>query len=425
MNALSRMNPTARGLSVLYSSTLLSGLGWAMILPAIPVLASEFDVSLGFAAQTVTAFALGRFGGTPVAGIVVDRFGSRAGMIGGPALVGLAALGAVATPWFAILLVMQFVIGFGDVVWTMAREVAGIDLVRTNQRGRVLSGFHGMHTGGLAVGPLLGGVLTVAFSFRAVFVAFAILAIAGVLLGTVAHRAKPSAGGARAQASQTLSRFSLAIKARLRALADLFKQIEPRFRPSYWAFVFATFAGFMFRLTVQNMLPLYAHWKLGLSPVEVGVLFSISGGVVFAMILPAGFVIDKIGRKWATVPSTLLPGVAFVLIPFADTFLQLAILVSILGVSNGLSLGSLATSTYDVVPEEARGRLQAARRTIAEVGGVGGPLLGGFLANAMNPGVPFLAYAPILIAAGLLLAFVARETLVKNPVPEASGASSI
>ena len=88
------MNPTARGLSVLYSSTLLSGLGWAMILPAIPVLASEFDVSLGFAAQMVTAFALGRFGGTPVAGIVVDRFGSRAGMIGGPALVGLAALGA-------------------------------------------------------------------------------------------------------------------------------------------------------------------------------------------------------------------------------------------------------------------------------------------------------------------------------------------
>jgi MFS family permease len=131
------------------------------------------------------------------------------------------------------------------------------------------------------------------------------------------------------------------------------------------------------------------------------------------MILPAGFVIDKIGRKWATVPSTGIPALAFLLIPFSDSFLQLAVLLSFLGVSNGLSLGSLATSTYDVVPAKARGRLQAARRTIAELGGVAAPLLGGILADHFSPGVPFLVYAPLLVIAALLLAFVARETLVR------------
>jgi MFS family permease len=129
------------------------------------------------------------------------------------------------------------------------------------------------------------------------------------------------------------------------------------------------------------------------------------------MILPAGFVIDKIGRKWATVPSTGIPAIAFLLIPFADSFLQLAILLSFLGISNGLSLGSLATSTYDVVPDHARGRLQAARRTIAEIGGISAPLFGGLLADKFNPGVPFLAYAPLLILSALLLAWVARETI--------------
>jgi MFS family permease len=129
------------------------------------------------------------------------------------------------------------------------------------------------------------------------------------------------------------------------------------------------------------------------------------------MILPAGYVIDKVGRKWATVPSTGIPAIAFLLIPFADSFLQLAVLVSFLGVANGLSLGSLATSTFDVVPANARGRLQAARRTIAETGGVGAPLLGGYLADQFNPGVPFLAYAPLLILSAVLLAFFARETL--------------
>jgi MFS family permease len=143
----------------------------------------------------------------------------------------------------------------------------------------------------------------------------------------------------------------------------------------------------------------------------VGLLFSISGLSVFAMILPAGFVIDKVGRKWATVPSTGIPALAFLLIPYSGSFFHLAVLVSFLGIANGLSLGSLATSTFDVVPASARGRLQAARRTIAEIGGMGAPLIGGYLADAFNPGVPFLAYAPLLVISALLLAIVGRETL--------------
>jgi MFS family permease len=120
-----------------------------------------------------------------------------------------------------------------------------------------------------------------------------------------------------------------------------------------------------------------------------------------------------VGRKWATVPSTGIPALAFLLIPFAGSFFQLAVLISFLGIANGLSLGSLATSTYDVVPAHARGRLQAARRTVAEIGGVTAPLFGGYLADIFNPGVPFLVYAPLLILSAVLLALVGRETLMR------------
>jgi MFS family permease len=129
------------------------------------------------------------------------------------------------------------------------------------------------------------------------------------------------------------------------------------------------------------------------------------------MIFPAGFVIDKVGRKWATVPSTGLPALVFLLIPFTTSFFQLAVLMSFMGIANGLSLGSVATSTYDVVPAAARGRLQAFRRFSAETGSVTAPLLGGFLADRFNPGVPFWAYAPLLIVSAVLLAVVACETL--------------
>jgi len=303
---------------------------------------------------------------------------------------------------------LLFLIGVGESIWVIAREVAGIDLARQDQRGRVLSGFHGINNLGLALGPLFGGLLTEAVGFRAVFFGYAACAVTSVFLGvavgaTHAPPPVPSAGVAGWD--------FVALGQRLRGLKDLFQQISPDLRTTYIVLVLATFTSFMHRVTTQSMLPLFATAQIGLSPKEIGMLFTISGFSVFAMILPAGFVIDKVGRKWATVPSTGIPALAFLLIPFANNFLQLAVLISFLGIANGLSLGSLATSTYDVVPPSARGRLQAARRTLAEIGGVAAPLLGGYLADRFNPGVPFLAYAPLLVLSAILLGLLARETL--------------
>jgi MFS family permease len=403
-----KLNPTASGLLTLYTSALLAGM-WAMIVPAVPVLAIAFGVSFGTAAQTITALAIGRFAGMPISGAVLDRMGTRSALIIGPALTCSAALLASITPWFGAILLLLFFIGVAESIWVIAREVAGIDLARQDQRGRVLSGFHGINNLGLALGPLIGGMLTETLGFRAVFAAYAGCAAISVFLGSSVQN------GQQSHDSESLSGITgwglPALRERLSGLRNLFHQIQPELRATYIVLVFATFTSFVHRVTTQSMLPLYASSQLSLSPKEIGLLFTISGLSVFAMILPAGFVIDKVGRKWATVPSTGIPALAFLAIPFSESFVQLAILLSFLGIANGLSLGSLATSTYDVVPATARGRLQAARRTIAEIGGVGAPLLGGFLADTFNPGVPFLAYAPLLILAAVLLALVGRETL--------------
>ena len=403
-------SPTARGLGNLYAGTLISGSGWAMVLPVTPVLVEHFGVTPGVAAQVVTAYALGRFFGIPGAGVLIDRFGTRKMLVGGPGLVLLGALVGAVTPWFWPILMATFVVGVGDSLWALGREVAGIDLVRLDQRGRVLSGFHGMHSGALAIGPLLGGFLAETIDFRATFAGFAALTAVAVTLGFFAHDAQSPRAAPRPASPAAGSRLGR----RVRDFIDLFKQIDPGLRLSYWVFVLATFAGFTFRITLQSVLPLYADEELGLTPTQIGALFSISGGVVFAMILPAGFVLDKLGRKWATVPSTFLPGITFLLMPFVDTYTQLAVLVGVMAVCNGLSLGSLAASTYDVLPDHVRGRLQAFRRTTAEVGGVGAPLLGGVLLDTVGPTAPFIAYAPVLLLAGVLLAVATRETLVKR-----------
>jgi MFS family permease len=398
-------NSTARGLLSLYSSTVLSA-AWAVVIPTIPVLSVQFGVSVGAGAQIITAFGIGRFVGTAAGGTVIDRMGTRVALVGGSSITAISACLAAATPWLAVLLGLAVVMGVGDSLAASGREVAAIDLASHSQRGRVLSTLHGSHNIGLTLCPLLGGFLTDVWSFRAAFVAYAFAAAVSVFLGF------------KIPASPVTLNSPLAAKmigwgARLRGLGSLFRQIEPELRSTYLVLVLATLAAHSQRVMVQSILPLYAGTALRLSPTDIGLLFTISGLFVLIMIVPTGFVMDRVGRKWATVPSTGIPAIVFLLIPFTDSFYQLAILVAFVGLSNGLSLGSLATSTFDVVPAHARGRLQALRRTLAEMGGVFTPLIGGYLANSFDAGVPFLVFAPFLVAAATLLALVGRETLAR------------
>jgi MFS family permease len=437
-------NKTARGLTILYLSTLMAGLGWSMVFPIIPRLADEFNVSVGVAVQIVTFFGLGRIVGTPIAGMVVDRIGSRLALIAGPVLVGLGGLASIFTPWFLVVLGAAFLVGVGESLWAFGREIAGIDLVNLDQRGRVLSGFHGIHGAGLAVGPLLGGLLADHLGLRAVFVAIAIESVAAIAIGTMVANSRRQARAPVDPAGISIPttapqlpvprpgpigrvvklvytgvlNTNKAIVAWPSSIKGLVLQISPGLRTTYVTLVFATFAGFLFRNGYQSLLPVFADQELGLSSTQIGLLFSFAGIIVLALTLPAGFIIDKVGRKWATVPSTALPGIAFLLVPFAHSFVFMVPLVIMMGVANGLSLGSLATSTYDVIPASARGRLQALRRTIADVGGIGAPALGGLLTNLYGPTVPFVVYAPILLLAGLALAFGAKETLLKKPKEE-------
>ena len=418
------MGRVARGLTMLYLTTILMGVGHGMLFPVIPLIAGEFDVQGGIAAQTVTAFAAGRLVGQPLGGVLIDRFGTRLTVTFGPVVIALAVFAGVVTPWLWPLLVALFIAGAADSGWMLGREVAGVDLVKPEQRGRLMSGFMGFNSVGMGIGALAGGFMGDEIGFRRVFVIYTGLAASVFMLGLFIPNTQgpntqaPSAQGPQRSAAPS-GQPREAWPARLKGL---FLQIDPALRTTYLALVFATMAMMLYRMAYQGILPVYAD-EIGMSSREIGVLFSIMTAGSLVMILPAGFVVDKVGRKWATVPSTAIPGVAFLLIPMTDGFAALAAIAVLMGFSNGLSLGSVATSTYDVVPDAARARLQAARRTFAEVGAIGGPLLGGILAVGYGAGLAFLVYAPVLLIAAALLLFVARETLVKRPNPAAAPAA--
>ena len=412
-----KLNSTARSIINLYSTSFMMSFGHGMIIPTMLAMPGAFGVSLLLAAQMISALNLGKAVSPLPTGVLIDRLGTRWVMIMGPMILVSGAFLAVVATNFSLILLAMFLAGAGDSMWMNSREVAGVSLVRSEQRGRLMSGFMGISSSGMALGPLLGGLLTELVSFRAVFMLYTALAVT-VLVVALVTASSPKPGGVKR--SPGMMRGAIArgffLWRHLVEWGRLFKDILPEHRATYAVLVFATTVMMFYRSVLQSMLPVYAAY-LGYSPIQVGFLFSVPVIFVLVMVMPAGFITDKVGRKWASVPSTAIPGLAFLALPFVDGFPALLLISSIIGLAQGLSLGTMATSTYDVIPENGRGRLQALRRTISEVGGIGGPVMGGLVATAYYSGAPFLVVGPILLFASLLVAVVAKETLVKTRQP--------
>lgn len=378
----------------LYIPSSIVSIAQGMVLPTTPALAASFAVSPALAAQVVTAQLLGRTLVTIPSGILIDRLGRKPAMIVGPVMIALSSILTVFTPSFGILLLAQFLYGSGAAIWQLGREIAAIDLIRPDQRGRILSIFFGIGAAGQALGPVLGGYITDISGYRAVFVLAMVLSI-GVLGLSITL---PETGKHVARSQSHIFDFG--------KLSDL----APQFRFTYVVLLFATFAA-MLRMTVMNaMLPLQVETQLGFSTTEVGALFGIVGVVNLVVMGPAGWISDHWGRKAATVPAALLSALAFFIYPFATTIPMLSVVSILIGIASGFALGSMTVYTYDIVPDSARGRLQALRRTIGEIGGVGGPIAAGAIASVSSPGITFLAVAPVHLIAGLLLLFGAVET---------------
>lgn len=382
----------------MYLPTLAMTVGMGMVSPSIPLLAINFGVSLGLASQIVTAGSVGRIIVLGPAGYAVDRIGTRRTMIVGGVLSVAGTLVASIAPGFVVLLLGLMLVGGGNSMWMLGREIAAVEMVSPAQRGRVLSSLFGVSVAGMAFGPIVGGVLIEHAGLRAVFGAYFVLSVAILSLSVlqreqpVAHRRRPAE-----TVSGGLNWHMLSL-------------IEPAFRVTFFVLFAATFGAMLRSAVLNSTLPIYASQQRSLSPTQVGSLFAIIGVANLLMIWPVGFLSDRWGRKAAIVPAAVFTAIAFVLLPLAQDVPQLTGVMVIMGIGSGLSLGSMTISTYDIVPDHHRGVFQSLRRGVGELGSLVGPALAGVLTDVFNPGATFVVLAPYYVVLAVLIIFVARET---------------
>lgn len=400
---------TARVILQIYVPSVLMGFGLGMLLPTLPILARSFDVAPEIAAQGVTALLIGRVACYFPAGYIVDHLGRRFAMVLGPLIVVTGLLFTALTPWFGLVLVGQALVGAGEGIWSLGREIAAVEQIRAEQRGRVIGAFFGVSSAGSTLGPVVGGQLTDWAGYASVYV------LAGVFALTVSAIGSTYRSGPSIQRRKPTEQQQQSASKRRRGPFDM---IAPGYQTTFQVVMFATFCAMLRSTSIQSLLPVYVVSDLGYSASQAGYLFGVMGMVQLLMIVPAGFISDKIGRKAAVVPAAACASVSFIAFSLSSGPFGLAAAAMLMGLASGLATGSMTSFTYDIVTAESRGSIQAFRRSIGEVGSFSGPIIGGVIAGLSNAGMAFAVFAPLHLASALLVAFVARETLNRMPRAE-------
>ncbi len=109
---------------------------------------------------------------------------------------------------------------------------------------------------------------------------------------------------------------------------------------------------------------------------------------------PGGAIMDRFGRVWVAVPSMIVLGLGFVLLPLTSTALSVGLVAALMGLGNGISAGIVLTLGADMAPPEARAQFLGGWRLCADLGNTLGP----FLISAVSV-VATLAAASVTLGA--------------------------
>jgi MFS family permease len=163
---------------------------------------------------------------------------------------------------------------------------------------------------------------------------------------------------------------------------------------------------------IWPFLTIYLTRRLQLPLLTVASLFTINAvtDLVFSFI--AGPIVDKAGRKWIMVISLVGNGVVNILMAGASTLGVFAVLMALNGVVNPLYRIGADAMMADMVEPARRPEAYSLMRMGNNLGISLGPMLGGFVVAA-SYGTAFMIAASGLILYGILLIFLAKETLAR------------
>jgi DHA1 family multidrug resistance protein-like MFS transporter len=326
-------------LALLAFIAFIAQVGIAVMLPLLPLFATDLGASPFVLGMLTSAFAItngiGQFG----VGVLSDRYGARRFIAGGLALyASMNALIATAASAFW-LLAWRTLSGFGGGALIVSERIYLTEITAPERRAFANGVLSAAASAGMVAGPAFGGLIAAVGGLRAPFVVVAITS-------GIAFFASLALPHARRAAAATPDQPAAA------PVAD-----EPPNRAGIVALLFANLAMLAgYGAFITTYAPL-ATERLGWTTVDVGLAFSCFGAGSIVLGPPIAHLADRTSRK-AVAIGGVFPIAAFGLALVAGLPIWAVFGVAVLA---GAGLTAFNASWYallaDVSGTRARGRV--------------------------------------------------------------------
>jgi MFS family permease len=455
-------------LAMLAFAMLVVSLDQYIVVVALP----EIGRDLGYSAQTlqtvVSAYAVASAGFLLLGGRAADVVGRRRVFVIGLALYASGSLAGGLATSADVQLAARSVQGIGGaLVFPATLSLVNTTFAEGRARNRALAVWGGAGAAGLVVGVLLGGVLTQALGWQAVFfvnvpLAALALALAFALIPPAQPRADARSfdlpGALSVTGGVTLVVFALVQGPKLgwgspaivvggllgASLLAAFVVIERRsrdplvpgalvanphlFRAIAIAFLFmATFGSMLFFLSI------YFQDVGGYNPLQTGVAFLLPTAVVVAGSTLAGQLVSRLGLRRVTVGALAVGALGSAALGLTMTaevsYVDMVPGLIALSVGDGVVFTTMFIAAGTGVPDRQQGVASAMASTGGGVGAALGLALLVLVVNAGPDGLAGaaarqtradgLADAAFVVAAGIVVMLAVALTLRPARAPRA------
>lgn len=411
-------SPAKSPLVVIFMTVFIDLIGFGIILPLSPFLAREFQASAFEIGLLMSIYSIMQFLFSPFWGALSDRIGRRPviliGLLGGGFSYVLFAFSSSLT----LLFIARALAGvFGGNISTAHAYIA--DVTKPEERSKGM-GLIGAAFGlGFIFGPLIGAGLG--------------------LLGQKLGSAPPLGMSFSAVGAAVLcfANFALAFSVLKESLPDSVRGMprsrRNRFveiakhmaRPIAGPLMFVYFLSGLAMAQMESMLfPFVADrfgWgleKSSLGFAYIGILMVITQGYLVRKWMP------RFGESRVLLAGLFFFALSLALIPVSISVALMALTMTVLALGNGLmrppNLGLISLAT----PVDEQGAVMGVTNSLASLGRILGPVIGGVLYQRYSPGAPF-AFAAVLAAAAFVLALLQARRLNEAKNETKVGATNV
>ena len=376
---------------VLIGANVVAALGYGVVSPVLPVYARTFGVSMDAVTFAITLFSVMRLFFAPPSGLLVQRLGERPVYVSGLLIVAVSTGLCAFVHKYWELLVFRAIGGIGSTMFFISALGLMIRISPPDARGRAAGLFATSFLVGMVGGPLLGS-LTAGFGLRAPFLVYGVaMLLTAVVVFYSLRRSTLSAPAEKVHTEVTM-REALAHRAYRSALVSNFA--------TGWSV-------FGLRMAV---VPLFISDVMGRGPRMTGLVLAVFAIGNLIVVMPSGYLSDRIGRRLLLICGLLACGVATIALGVSVSLPVFLVAAGVAGAASGVYTSPQQAAIADILGNSARaGTPVAAFQMMADFGAIVGALAVAQIAEHFSFSWGFTISGLIMLAAAVVWMF-APET---------------